>query len=60
MAAAIDGMSRGERLLLARCGFIAERRPARARLEAALGRELARRLVAALCRPQGRFGSSSP
>ncbi|HKF15113.1 MAG TPA: hypothetical protein VKB13_07810 [Gaiellaceae bacterium] len=60
MAAVIEPMSRGERLLLARCGFLAERRPARARLETALGGDFARLLVDALCRGQGRFGSVSP
>jgi hypothetical protein len=53
--------SRGAGLLLVHCADVAENRPsAYARLEQALGGELARLLVFALAGRQGRRGSSSP
>jgi hypothetical protein len=53
----------GSRRLLAHCALMGrwERSPARAQLEQQLGREMARKLVYALVRPQaGLGGSSSP
>jgi hypothetical protein len=52
--------ARGTGLLLAHCAFLGERPSAQMRLEAELGDEFARLLVAALATPQGRRGSSSP
>jgi hypothetical protein len=53
--------SRGAGLLLAHCTAVADdREPAYARLEEALGGELARWLVFALAGSQGVRGSSSP
>jgi len=53
--------SRGAGLLLSHCAAVAEgRQSAYARLEQALGGELARLLVFALAGRQGRRGSSSP
>jgi hypothetical protein len=53
--------SRGAGLLLFHCAAVAEsRQSAYARLEQALGCELARLLVFALAGRQGRRGSSSP
>jgi hypothetical protein len=53
--------SRGAGLLLIHCAAVVEdRQPAYARLEQALGGELARLLVFALAGRQGRRGSSSP
>jgi hypothetical protein len=53
--------TRGAGLLLVHCAAVADERPsAYTRLEQQVGRELARLLVAALSRPQGRRGSSSP
>jgi hypothetical protein len=53
--------SRGAGLLLLHCAAVAEdRQSAYARLEQALGGELARLLVFALAGRQGRRGSSSP
>jgi hypothetical protein len=53
--------TRGASLLLVHCAAVADERvSAYQRLENALGRELARLLVFALCGPQGRRGSSSP
>jgi len=53
--------SRGTVLLLAHCASISYERPsAFMRLEAALGDDFARMLVAALAEPQGRGGSASP
>ena len=64
MAAVIDlpRENRGAGLLLAHCAALSEREPARARLEAAVGPELARLLVLALCgcHGAGRRGSFSP
>jgi hypothetical protein len=55
-----DG-ERGPRLLLVHCAALDVRRPnASERLEAAIGKELARLLVYALAGRQGRLGSSSP
>jgi hypothetical protein len=55
-----DG-ERGHRLLLVHCAALDVRRPsALSRLEAAIGKELARLLVYALVGRQGRRGSSSP
>ena len=51
---------RGAGLLLAHCAALAERTPALARLEAAVGDDLARLLVFALSGGHGRCGSSSP
>jgi hypothetical protein len=58
-----NNVGRGSKLLLAHCVLIGrwQRSPARDRLEQQLGREVARRLVNALVRPQvARGGSSSP
>jgi hypothetical protein len=53
--------SRGTGLLLAHCASIGAERPsALTRLEAALGDDFARLLVAALAGAQGLRGSSSP
>jgi hypothetical protein len=53
--------SRGAELLLVHCAELPEERPpAYVRLQDALGRELARFLVSALARRQGRRASSSP
>jgi hypothetical protein len=53
--------TRGASLLLVHCAAIDGGRPtAFRRLEAAIGGELARRLVRALSDTQGRRGSSSP
>jgi hypothetical protein len=53
--------SRGAGLLLVHCAAVVEnRQSAYARLEQALGGELARLLVFALAGRQGRRGSSSP
>jgi hypothetical protein len=53
--------SRGAELLLVHCAELPEERPpAYVRLQDALGRELARFLVSALVRRQGRRASSSP
>jgi hypothetical protein len=53
--------SRGAGLLLIHCAAVVDdRQPAYARLEEAIGRELARLLVFALTGRQGRRGSSSP
>jgi hypothetical protein len=53
--------SRGAGLLLVHCAAVSDdRTPAYARLEQALGGDLARLLVFALVGPQGRRGSSSP
>ena len=53
--------SRGAALLLVHCAAVSENRPsAYARLEQALGGELARLLVFALAGRHGRRGSSSP
>jgi len=53
--------ARGTGLLLAHCAALGVERPsAFTRLEAALGDDFARMLVAALAGPQGRRGSSSP
>ena len=52
---------RGAGLLLVHCAaFADERENAYARLQQAIGGELARLLVFALTGPQGRRGSSSP
>jgi hypothetical protein len=58
-----NNVGRGSQRLLAHCALMGrwERSPARDELEQALGRELARRLIFALVRPQAeRGGSSSP
>ena len=62
MAAVIDAPreGRGTALLLAHCAALTEREPARERLEAVVGPELARLLVLALCGRHGRRRSSSP
>ena len=53
--------TRGAGLLLVHCSAVFDERPsAYSRLEAQLGNELARLLVAALSSAQGRRGSSSP
>jgi hypothetical protein len=54
--------SRGAGLILAHCAAVggAEREPARDRLEAVVGGDLARLLVFALSGAHGRCGSSSP
>ena len=53
--------SRGAELLLVHCAERPEgRRPAYARLQDLLGRDLTRLLVSALAGRQGRRGSSSP
>jgi hypothetical protein len=52
---------RGAGLLLSHCAALCDERPAAyARLEAAIGGDLARLLVAALTPRQGTRGSSSP
>ena len=52
---------RGDSLLLVHCAAVFDERPsAYARLEDAVGGELARLLVFALSGPHGRLGSSSP
>jgi hypothetical protein len=61
MNAATDDHTRGVTLLLVHCAALDGARPtAFARLEAAIGGDLARRLVLALSGPQGLRGSSSP
>jgi hypothetical protein len=54
--------ARGAGLLLAHCAAVSalEREPARIRLEAVVGGDLARLLVFALSGAHGRCGSSSP
>ncbi len=60
----LDRHSRGDDMLIQHCvalgRFDAARRPPAARLEDAIGGELARFLLFALAVPQGRRGSSSP
>ena len=61
MSVAPSGNERGPRLLLVHCAALDSTRPsAIVRLEAAIGKELARLLVYALVGRQGRRGSSSP
>ena len=58
-----NNVGRGSKRLLAHCALMGrwERSPARDQLEQQLGRDLSRKLVHALVRPQAeRGGSSSP